>query len=361
MRFFVTAAVLAGSWCVIAQTTDVPPPVQKPLVMPQAPNHRPGIRRTAPPGRAPGSAKTATVPPSTPVVTLKGVCKDLQAKTPCETVITREELDRFANASPDVSKAARGREAVQYARALAFSALAEQQGLAKDPAVAKELDAQIKLVRMRILANAFLQNLQPKATSVAESDIQKYYQEHQDQYERFQVLRLAVPVEVPTESGRHLDLAAAKSEMEELRRRAVAGEDFNRLQQDAYTHLHIQATPPPVDVMTLRRGSVQGDEAKAFDLSPGEISAVLDSPAAFVVMKLESKGAMPIESVHQEIEAALRRDGLQNEVSKRTKSISAQFNLQYFEMRSQPDIFGPAVTIPVASRGSIPPTSTDRP
>jgi hypothetical protein len=360
MRFLVTAAVLDGSSCLIAQTTDVPPPVQTPLVTPQAPNQRPRIRRTAPPGRAPGSAKTVIVPPSAPVVRLKGVCKDLQAKTPCEMVITREDLDRFANASPDVSKAARRRDAVQYARELAFSALAEQQGLAKDPAVSKELDAQLKFLRMRILANVFLQNLQPKGTSVAESDIQKYYQEHQDEYERFQVLRLAVPVAVPTESGRHLDLAAAKSEMEELRKRAVAGEDFNRLQQDAYKHLHIQATPPPVNVMTLRRGSVQGDEAKAFDLNPGEISTVLDAPAAFVVMKLESKGPMPIESVHQEIEAALRRNGLQNEVSKRTKSISAQFNLPYFEMRSQPDIFGLGVTIPVAS-DSTPSTSTDRP
>jgi hypothetical protein len=108
------------------------------------------------------------------------------------------------------------------------------------------------------------------------------------------------------------------------------------LLQDAYQHLRIQATPPPVNVLTLRRAGLQGDEAKLFDLNPGEVSAVLDLPASFAFMKLESKDPMTIQSVRQEIEAALRRYCLQNEVSKRTKSITAEFNLEYFGLSSQP-------------------------
>jgi hypothetical protein len=172
MRLFVTAVVLACGPYVMAQTTVVGQPVQKPMVTAQAPIQRPPIRRAAPSGKVPGSVKTAMVPPTTPVVTLQGVCKDRQAKATCETVITREDLDRFVEAStPDVSRTARSRQAVQYARTVAFSALAEQQGLAKDPVVAKELDVQQKLVRMRILANAFLAKLQPQAPGIAESDI----------------------------------------------------------------------------------------------------------------------------------------------------------------------------------------------
>jgi hypothetical protein len=168
------------------------------------------------------------------------------------------------------------------------------------------------------------------------------------------VRRLAVPFEVPTESGRHLDRAAAKSEMAEVRTRALAGEDLNQLQLDAYQHLHIQATPPPVNVLTLRRAGLQGDEARLFDLNAGEISAVLDLPAAFAVIKLESKDAMPIQSVRPEIEAELRRDGLQSEVGKRTRKISAQFNLQYFDMPSQPDIFGVTAAPPPATAANRP-------
>jgi hypothetical protein len=302
------------------------------------------------------------VPPNTPVVTLQGVCKDRQAKTPCETVITREDLDRFVDASaPNLSRTSRGLQAVQYARSVAFSSLAEQQGLARDPAVAKELDAQLKLVRARILANAFLEKLQAQAPSIAEADIRKYYDSHRDRYEQVRVRRMALPIEVPNESGRPLERAAAKSEMEQLRTRAVAGEDLNQLQLDAYQHLHIQAMPPPVNVMTLQPGTLQGDEAKVLTLNPGEFSPVLDLPAAFAVIKIESKDPTPLESVRQEIETALRRDGLQSEVSKRTKGITAQFNLEYFGMPAQPDIFGVTVIIPPASRPGIPLTPTNRP
>jgi hypothetical protein len=113
--------------------------------------------------------------------------------------------------------------------------------------------------------------------------------------------------------------------------------------------------------MMLRRDSIQGNEAKAFDLNPGEISEVRDLPAAFAVVKLESEDPMPIDSVRQEIETALRHDFLQNELSKRTKNVSAKFNLQYFEMPSQPDVFGPAATNPAATRASIRPTSANQP
>jgi len=265
------------------------------------------------------------------------------------------------NFMQSLSETVRGRLAVQYARTLAFSALAEQQGFEKNPVLANELEVQLKLIRMRILASAFLQNLQNQTTSIAASEIQKYYDEHRDRYEQAQVLRLSVPFAVPTENGRPLDRAAVKSEMEELRSRAVAGEDFNQLQQDAYKHLHIQATPPQVNVSMLRRSNLQGDEAKAFDLNPGEISIVLDLPAAFAVVKIETKEPMPIESVRQEIEGALRGGQVQNDLSKLTKKISAQFNLEYLGMSSQPDLFGLPAISAAATRGSIQPTSGTRP
>jgi hypothetical protein len=304
---------------------------------------------------APGSVRAPQVAPGTPVVTLRGVCQDLKAKTPCETTITRQDLDEFVEAAtPDVAKMARSRQAIQYARSLAFSALAEQQGLAADPALAKELDAQVKPVRTRILANTFLENLQAQGPGIAESDIQSYYDQHRDRYEQVQVRRMAVPFVVPSESGHPLDRAAVKSEMEALRSRAVDGADLNLLQLDAYKHLHILATPPPVEVLTFQRVGLQGDEAKLFDLNPGEISAVLDLPAAFAVVKLESKDPAPIQSVRADIEAALRRDRLQNEVTKRTGNITAQFNLEYFDLPSQPDIFlGVTLVSPPASRASI--------
>ena len=130
MRLFVTAVLLAFPSLVIAQTKVGAPPVEKAMLTRGAPIQGRSLGQALPPRTAPGKANSTNLPPSAPVVTLQGVCRERQAKSACKAVITREDLDRYLDAfTPNVSEAARGRVAVQYARTLAFSALAEQQGV----------------------------------------------------------------------------------------------------------------------------------------------------------------------------------------------------------------------------------------
>jgi len=355
MRSFIIAAVLACGPCVVAQTSVPDQSGPKPPVPPQTPVQRPRTKRPSQPGTIRSAVKPETVPPTTPVVTLQGVCKT-PVNGACSAVITREELDRFvATFGPDVSESARGRLAVQYARTVAFSTLAELEGVDKNPVLSKELDAQLKLLRSRILSTAFVQNLEARKTVIAESEIQKYYDEHRSQYEVAHVRRVAVPVSVPTESGRPLDSKVVKAEMAELRSLAVAGEDLNQLQQAAYEHLHIQVPPPQVASMEVRRGGVQGEEATVLDLNPGEITPVLDSIAAVVFLKLESKDVIPFATAHREIEAALKADYVQGEINKLTKNVSAQFNLPALGLSAQPDVFGPAAIAPAAPNRAVVP------
>ena len=371
MRLFVRAVLLGWASYAMAQTaqtnvgdTSVQGQAISPQqgVAPRMPLQRSGIRRATPAGTPASNVKAENVPPATPVVTLEGVCSERTAKGPCKTVITRDDLDKFVGAfAPQASEAMRSRMAVQYARALALASLAEQQGFDKNPAVAKEIEAQLKMVRMRILSTFFMQNLQRQPWTTPDVEIQAYYQQHKAQYEQALVRRLSVPLAVPTESGRPLDREAVRTEMEALHKRAVAGENLNQLQLDAYKDLHIQATPPPLNVVPLRRSGLQGDERKAFDLKPGEISEVLDSAAAVVFFKLESKEVMPIESIRPEVEAAMRGSRTQNQLSKLTKKINAQFNLEYLGMSSQPDLFGLPAVGTTASAGSKRRTSGTRP
>jgi hypothetical protein len=357
MRLFVIGLALATAGSVLAQAPveQAPPPSPVPLqqqsALPRTPPQRQRIRQASPSATTPASAKAANVPPDTPVVTLDGICKERQAKSPCKTVVTREDLDRFMGASaPDSSPAARSRAAIQYARTVAFSALAEQQGLDKNPILAKELDLQLRLLRMRILGTAFVQNLEQQSTTVLGSEVERYYQLHREQYEQAQVRRVSIPIAVPTANGRPLNREAVKAEMEELRKRALEGDDLNLLLHQSYEHLQIQATPPAVNAVGVRRSNLQGDEAKVFDLNAGEITPVLDLPAAFAIYKLDSKEPLSIDSLRPEIEASLRRDVVQNQISKLGKRVSTEFNLECLELPSQPDVFGPAAVNPLPAR-----------
>lgn len=351
MRLFIIAAAVAAASSVIAQSTVENSPVPPPAPLPKAPMPRQRTQQPGAPATAAANAKAANVPPDTPVVTMEGICQDKQAKSPCKTVVTREDLDRYIGASaPDTSAAGRSRAAIQYARTVAFSSLADQLGLDKNPTLAKELELQLKLLRMRILATAFLQNLEQQTSTIVQSQVERYYELHRDEYEEARVQRVAIPLLVPTESRRPPDRETVKAEMEALRTRAAAGDDLNQLLHDAFAHLHIQAAPPPVNTMTIRQNTLQGEEAKAFDLKPGEITPVIDTAASFAIYKMESKEPLPIDSLRPEIENALHQDLVQNQVSKVGKRVTTQFNLEYLELASQPDIFGPAALNPAPNR-----------
>jgi hypothetical protein len=343
--------VLAGASCALAQLNPDNAANQQPRASVQKPPTRP----PAAPGPKAAPAKTAESTPVTTVVTISGVCKERQANKPCKTVITQEDLEKFISSNtPDASESAKVRSAIQYAKSTALASLAEQQGLDKSPTLAKEIETQMKLARMRVLANAYMQRtrIQAQTMPVAEAEIRKYYAEHTSIYERGQIRRIALPLLAPSEDGRRLDPAVLKAEMQEIRKRAVAGESLETLQLEAFQHVHIQAPAPPVRSVQVRRTDLQSGEAKAFDLKPGEVTEVLDLPGAFAIIQLESKDVTPYEAARPEIEAGMRRDRVQTELSKLGVKVSAEFNLEYLGLASQPDIFAPTAFTPAPTRAA---------
>ena len=300
-------------------------------------------------------AKAPETKPDPPIATLKGLCKTRTPQNGCQTVITRSELDRFTRAfAPETDESVRGRMAIQYAKSLTYATLAELQGLDKNPALAKELEEQLKMVRMRILATAYLQNIQAHTNSLTGVEVDQYYEAHRNEYVEAQVRRVSVPFVVATDTAHPPDRAAIRAEMEILQRRAAAGEDLNQLQQQAFKDLHIPVAPVPVIATTLRRNLTQGDETKVWGLNNGEVTPVLDLPASYAFMKLDTKVSLRQESVRQEIETEVRLQQLLKALSNLSKTITPDFDLKYLNLPAQPDLFGtsttPSVTRTVARR-----------
>ncbi len=291
--------------------------------------------------------KTPEIPPGAPVVILRGVCVSQQSES-CESLITRADLDEYASTIARKT-ASRAHSATQYAATLALSTLAKQCGLDKDLHLTPKTGDEQHFGDMRALALAFLENLQGRTAPVEESEIQKYYDEHQNDYRRIQVRRIWVPTLAPTEDGRPLKREAIRAEMETVRAKAIAGANLDELQKNAFISLGIQATPPPVTLTSLREVDLQGSESEISKLKSGDISEVLDLPAAFAVVKLESHDTMQIESVRGDIRAVLFQDHLQEELRSATKNISAKFNLAYLHLSAPPDLFG-WQTLPLNTR-----------
>ncbi len=355
------AVVLICAESALAQSAPQAPPMQNPAAnLPQYRTPRRGARRLGKPART-----TAELPPNTPVVTLDGVCDRphrTAATSDCKTVITRAQIDSLINTlEPDAPSTANRQFSINYARLLAASDLAEQRHLDSNPAVAHELEVQLKLARMEVLADSLLREIRKQTEAIPESEIRKYYTDHQGFFEQVQLQRVYLPKSNP-DSGQPLDNEVVTTKAEELQARAAAGEDFDQLQQEGYKNLGIKASLPPTKLGLLPRTKFSPDDANLiFEMQPGGVTPLLDSEGAILILKLEAKKTISLEDARAEIETLLLHDRLDQELREATKSVKAQFNLKYLDMQTAPELFPPSILAPGSMKRGIAPTPTQHP
>ena len=342
----ICAVMLACTAFVVARSPQIASsgPSRARMSADQSPTQGVPARLRSAPAGANLRPSTTEIPPEAPVVTIEGVCDRSQIpKTKdCKTVITRAQMEGLIDLlTPGASQAVRRQFAINYARLLAASEVARQKHLEKDPEVREQLQAQLKVTRMQVLAHTLYEQIEKQAQSAPMSEIQKYYQEHLSSFDQGEVLRLSLPRMAPTTDGRPLDDSVVKAKAEELRQRAVTGEDFAQLQDDAYDNLGIKGIGPRTKLNMVRRTNLPPEEGRVFDLQPGEVSPVIESLGSLVVLKLVSKQSVPLETAQQEIKSRLQQARMQQELDNATKTVKAQFNLKYLDMTSAPTLFPP--------------------
>ncbi len=360
MRFvLISTCTLLCAAPLFAQGSLAEAPTNNPAAMTSKQER--GSQQALPAGKP--SPTAAEVTPDTPVVTLEGICDEPRSSGSkgCKTVITRAQMDSLIDmVSPGASPAARSAFAISYARFLAAADASQRQHLEKDPAVAAELQAQLKLARLRVLTKAFYHQMEEQATHVPDSEIQKFYTEHKANYEQGEVRRLTIPRSTLTNPVQPMDGQDVKAKMDELVSRAAKGEDFDQVQQEAYIMFGVTATPPPTKPILVRRASLRPNDATVFDLKVGEVTQVLSSQDGFVILKLESKEFVPIEVAQPEFMPFLQQQRKAEALQSAAKNVTAEFNLAYLGTAAAPELFPPQAPSETLALKASPPDSQPR-
>lgn len=378
MRKSCLLCVLLGSlaWGQVAPSTPAPSqPAQAPAeqeAKPQAPAPAPPTP-TAP---ATPEDKSGSVPANAPVLTIDGVCPPLPkaataaktaagAKTPatksstagCKTVITKAQFEKLANSlAPNVTPQLKKQLAGLLPRLMAMSQDAQKEGLDKTP----EFAERVKFVKMQVLSQALQQEIQKKAADVPEAELQKYYKEHPETFEQYNLDRIFVPRtkqvepeakadedkdkdkdEKLTEEQQKAKEAADKAKTEEgeqamtqlaedLRARAAKGEDFAKLQKEAFEAGGMKIESPTVNLPTVRRTGLPPGHAAVFDLKQGEISQVISDSGGHYIYKVNSKTELPFDQAKNEIHSKLQNDRMRDMMEKVNKSFNVTPNEDYF-------------------------------
>jgi hypothetical protein len=306
---------------------------------------KPGTAPTAAPAGKPGSPEPdlSKISPDTPVITISGMC-DLQPaeksqKTDCKTVITRADFERIVEAvQPNMPPRARRQFANRYANALAMTAKAHELGLDQGP----KYDEHMKLARVQVLSQMLNVALNEKASQVSDKDIEDYYHANMANFDEADLKRIYIPrtkqpedadekvSEADQQKNAEASEAAMKAVADKIHTRAAAGEDFEKLQADAFKAAEIKSQAPPTAMGKVRRTALAASQGAVMELKTGEVSAVLSDQGGFYVFKMGEKDTVPLDKVKDEIRATLRGKRLQDEMHAVQEATSTTLDEAYF-------------------------------
>ena len=314
----------------------------------------------------------AEVSESAVVLTIKGVCagppksatvsKTAAGKTAtapvkkpanCKTEITRAQFEKMASGlSPNVTPQLKRQLGAALPRFLAMSEAAEAKGIDKT----ERFRETMKVVRMQVLTKELQDTVQEEAEKVPPQKIEEYYKENPEAYEQFSLDRLFIPrnkqaepeekedakePEKLTEEQQKAKEAAEKAKREQgeealtkladtLRAQAAAGEDFGKLQKEAFGDAGMKVDNPTVNLPKVRRTGLPPAHAAVFDLKVSEVSAVITDNGGHYIYKVVSKEVLPLDQVKDEIRNKLKNERIKEMMDKYTNSFEAVPNEAYF-------------------------------
>src|SRR5262249_29681240 len=153
--------------------------------------------------------------------------------------------------NPQLPINARRQTAALYIQMVALSSQAIANGLDKDPVVQERM----RLEHLRGLAQAMDDNIRAKMKPT-EPEVDTFYAENRDRFEELQVRGLMVPKTIDKQPQPE----ETKTLATQIQTRAAAGEDMDKLQEEAYKATK-QTTAPPKTALGWRgRGRLGAHE-----------------------------------------------------------------------------------------------------
>ena len=309
------------------------------------------------------SSDNSSISPDTPVITVQGVCDKAPGTDDCKTVVTRAEWERLVNAlQPNMPKPAQKQLASRYVQAIVLAGKAHEMGLDKGP----EFDEQLYLARLQLLARMAGEHIQKDSAKVSDADIESYYHQHSGEFKTVSYDKIFVPKQKQgttpaaatgpdADKKRQAAEAEMKAEAEKLRTRAAAGEDFTKLQQEAYDFAGMKLTASNIRVDKVKKNALLANDASIFDLKKGEISPVITDPQGFMIYKVEDTQEQPLADVKEEVSRAAQQEKLKSvsEEIQKSATQNTKYDDAYFAVPAPPTLKKPGE--PASTPDNVPP------
>jgi hypothetical protein len=236
---------------------------------------------------------------------------------PCQLSITRADFERLAGVvTPNTAPQSDLQLARVYSDLLVSALKAHELRLDQDP----HFDDILKFTYVQVLSRALNTHLQEQANEQANAEIDKYYQEHPHEFEQVHLLQISVPKRklhpnaaspAPTsKQGIEAEETAMKAEAEKIHARAVAGEDFEKLQEEAYAFAGNADAAPDADMGNVTRAEVGQFQDQIFAMPLSQVSELTSGAEAWHIVKVVSRRMMPRDEASQRLSSRRMKEAL---------------------------------------------------
>lgn len=310
----------------------------------------------------PASAKPNDVPMSAPVLIVRGVCESpapKASKAECATTLTREQFETLwktfnrQSGGPVVDQPASARRsmATAYGSMATLSQEARKRGLDHTP----EFQLQMKVLRMQLLTKALQDAIRKQYAEPSATEVEKFYKDNQESYQELTMHRLQIPKRGPAPApaegkpaGEPITMTPADAE--EYRKRAVAGEDFDKMQKEVIEKMQFKTTPPVTSGKRRHGEFPPQQEGEIFALSPGTVSRVFEEGASYVIYKIDSKRTLTLDEVRGNITRILAEQNARDAEAKIENAPEKYTSPAYFAdlQKKEPTPPPPAEESPMA-------------
>ncbi|HKD82779.1 MAG TPA: peptidyl-prolyl cis-trans isomerase [Candidatus Angelobacter sp.] len=309
----------------------------------QKPAAAPSTQSPTPPTLKKPDERPPDVLPSQPVITIKGLClaetgPATKAAVPgtkdCAVTVTKEQFDNLLKAfnptNQPLPAGARRQVAQAYVELLVFSEAAKAAGIENSPEYAEVM----RVLRMKTLSDIYRTQLAEQYSNPSPEEIEAYYKANQSKFESAKLSRIYIPKNNPdpraTAEQKQAFQTKVQQVADDVQARAAKGEAPDKLQKEAYTTLGITAPPPSTEMTTVRHGMFPAKlDQDIFSHKAGDVFRS-DDASGFVIYRIDSLQAAPLDSVKAEITREIVRHKMEDKMKELNGSVQAIYDDAYF-------------------------------
>jgi parvulin-like peptidyl-prolyl isomerase len=210
----------------------------------------------------------------------------------------------------------------------------------------KDVQLKLRIARESILLDAVKTAVENEAV-LSDAEVQKYLDEHKDQFEEAKVRRIIIahksslPIGVSPDNLPISEDAQVKAN--ELQKKLARGEDFEaaaaKFSNDMMTSgkggdLGFIRRQNPLQEQSPKPGQIPITppvEKVIFSLPVGTVSEVIPSAFGFEIVKVEEKRMIPFAKVRKEVEALTKQQKLEALMKKLREGANVKIEQGYFK------------------------------